>query len=419
MDFSMTKEQEMLKKEARKFLEKECAEEFVREIEKKGGGYSPDLWRKVADLGWLGLIFPEQYGGLGGDLLDLAFIYEEMGKAMFPGPHLSTVVLCGTIILAAGTEDQKKMYVRQISEGKRIFSLALTEPDAAWSDLAWEAAGITAKADYSSGQYVIDGVKMFVHDALVADSFLCVVRTRQTQNPEEDITLFVVDTKAAGVTMTPLKTIANDKQCEVVFNHVRVSETDIIGPVHGGWPFVERALQNGAVMLCAQMTGAGDELLRLAVDHAKNRVQFDAPVGINQYVQEHCTDLVSDVDGCRYVTHQAAWKLSQNEPADFEAAVAKAWTSEAFERACLSAHAVLAGYGYTSKDGAIPMYSRRGKMQQLYLGNADFWLNKVARQLETWTFERPQGKSLGLWKTPPDEETPAWTVWTKEDILEV
>jgi len=108
MDFSMTKEQEMLKKEARRFLEKECTEEFVREIEKKGVGYSPDLWRKVADLGWLGLIFPEQYGGLGGDLLDLAFVYEEMGKAMFPGPHLSTVVLCGTMILSAGTEAQKK-----------------------------------------------------------------------------------------------------------------------------------------------------------------------------------------------------------------------------------------------------------------------------------------------------------------------
>jgi alkylation response protein AidB-like acyl-CoA dehydrogenase len=419
MDFSLSKEQEMLKKEARKFLEKECSEEFVRDIEKNGLGYSPDLWRKIADLGWLGLIFPEPYGGLGGSLLDLAFIYEEMGKAMFPGPHLSTVVLCGTMILAAGTEAQKKSYLTQISEGKRIFSLALTEPDAAWGDLAWDAAGVAAKADFSNGQYVIDGVKLFVHDALVADSFLCVARTRKTEDPEDGITLFIVDAKAAGVSISPLKTIANDKQCEVVFDHVRVPETDILGPVHGGWPFVESALQKGAVMLCAQMTGAGDELLRLAVDHAKNRVQFDAPVGINQYVQEHCTDLVSDVDGCRYVMHQAAWKLSQNEPADFEAAVAKAWTSEAFERACLSAHAVLAGYGYTSKDGVIPMYSRRGKMQQLYLGNADYWLKKIAGHLETWTFERPHGEPLGLWKTPPDEETPAWEVWTKEDILEV
>jgi 3-oxocholest-4-en-26-oyl-CoA dehydrogenase beta subunit len=334
MDFSLTKEQEMLKKEAHRFLEKECTEEFVREIEKGDlGYYSKDLWKKIADLGWLGLIFPEQYGGLGGNLLDLAFIYEEMGKAMFPGPHLSTVVLCGTLILAAGTEKQKKTILPEITEGRRIFSLALTEPDSAWGEQTWEAAGISVKADLSGGQRVIDGVKLFVHDGLVADTFICAARTGKTENPEDGITLFLVDAKAPGITVTPLKTIANDKQCEVVFNRVRVAESDILGPVHGGWPFVEKALQAGAVMLCAQMTGAGEELLRLAVEHAKNRVQFDAPVGINQYVQGHCTDLVSDVDGCRYVTHQAAWKLSTGGFADYEAAVAKAWASEAFERA--------------------------------------------------------------------------------------
>ena len=167
----------------------------------------------------------------------------------------------------------------------------------------------------------------------------------------------------------------------MIFDNIKAGADDIIGGLNQGWPYVEKAVQFGATMLCAEMIGAGEELLKLAVDHAKTRVQFDAPVGINQYVQEHCTELVADIEGCRYVTYQAAWKLSENMPAEYEVAAAKAWSSEAFERAALRAHAVLAGYGYTTKDGLIPMYSRRGKVQQLYLGNSDFWLEKVANHI--------------------------------------
>ena len=419
MDFGLSKEQQMLKKEARNFLEKECPEERVREIEKGETGHSPDLWKKIAGLGWLGLTFPETYGGLGGEFLDQMFICEEMGKAMFPGPYLSTVTLCGSIILSTGTEEQKKQWLTDISNGKLICALALTEPDAAWGDKAWDAAGIQLTAVKDGDDYVLNGKKLFVHDAAVADKIFCVARTKKSDNPDDGVTVFAVDADTTGMTVQVLKTIANDKQCEVSFDNVRISKTAVVGPVDGGWPFVYEAICRGAVMLCAQMVGAGEELLRLAVDHAKNRVQFDAPVGINQYVQGHCTDLVSDVEGCRYVTYQAAWKLSEGMPAEYETGVTKAWTSEAFERACLAAHAVLAGYGYTSKDGVIPMYSRRGKTQGLYLGNSDYWLEKIAANLETWAFERPRGNPLGLWETPPDEETPAWEVWTKEDILEV
>ena len=419
MDFGLSKEQGMLKKEARKFLDKECTEEVVREIEKGDLGCSPELWHKIADLGWLGILFPEKYGGMGANILDLTFIYEEMGRAMFPGPFMSTVVLCGTIILNSGTDAQKQELLPRISDGKLKLALALTEPDAAWGEHAYDAVGITVKAVAEGEDYVINGTKLFVHDALAADKILCVARTKNGDNPKEGITNFLVDKSSPGLKIEVLKTIAGDKQCEVVFDNVRVKKSDMIGALDEGWPFVYTAIQYGATMLCAQMVGVGEEILKIAVDHAKTRVQFDAPIGINQYVQEHCTDLVSDVEGCKYVTYQAAWKLSENMPAEYEVAVAKAWSSEAFERACLSAHAVMAGYGYTSKDGVLPMYSRRGKVWQLYLGNGDFWLNKVADQMDSWTYERPKGKPLGLWKTAPDEEIPAWDVWTKEDILEV
>jgi alkylation response protein AidB-like acyl-CoA dehydrogenase len=418
MDFGLSKEQEMIKKEARNFLERECPEELVREIEKGEAGYSPLLWRKIAELGWLGIGIPEEYGGTGGDMVDLVCLYEEMGRAMLPGPSLSTL-LCGLVILSAGREEQKSELLSRIAQGDLILALALTEPDAAWSSNVWDAEGIMVPAVADAEEYVIHGTKLFVHDALVADKLVCVVRTGNGQDTEEGISTFLVDTNAPGIRCTPLRTIAGDKQCEVVFDGVRVSQKDMVGPLHGAWPHVARAIQHGAVLLCAMMVGAGEKVLRLTVGHAKTRVQFDAPIGVNQYIQGHCTDLLADVDGCRFVTHQAAWRLSENIPADYEVAVAKAWTSEAFERACFSAHSVFAGYGYTCKDGLLPMYSRRGKTQQLYFGNSRYWFGKVALELEKWTFERARGKPLGFWKTAACEQTPGWEVWDREYLLEV
>ncbi|MFH0956909.1 MAG: acyl-CoA dehydrogenase family protein [Candidatus Aenigmatarchaeota archaeon] len=417
MDFSLNSEQKMLKEEARKFFEKECPERFVREIEKGEQGYSPDLWRKIADLGWLGMAFPEEYGGLGSSMIDLMVLHEEMGRAMFPSPHLSTVVLGGLSILDAGREEQKKDLLPRIAAGGLILALAWTEPDASWGRKAWAPEGITLPAAADGSDYVLSGTKLFVHDAAIADYLLCPVRTRQGGNPEEGLTLFLVDAMSPGITCTLLRTTAGDKQYEVVFDKVRVPAANMLGGLNGGWPILFRAMQRGAVMLCAQMAGAGEEILKMTVEYAKTRVQFDAPIGINQYVQGHCTELAAAVGCCRYVTSQAAWRLSEKLPCNFEVAVAKAWCSEAYEAACWSAHQVFAGYGYTTKDGVLPLYSRRSKTQQLYLGDGPFWRDKVAAELDTWTFKKTRGAPLGLWKGIP--EVPAWKVWETSDLGEV
>ena len=141
-------------------------------------------------------------------------------------------------------------------------------------------------------------------------------------------------------------------------------------------------------------------------------MQFEQPIGINQYIQEHCVCLLSEVDSSRWVTYQAAWKLSEDMPCDMEVAVAKAWTSDAFERACWRAHQVLAGVGYTIDAGVLPLFSRRGKGQQLYLGDSSYWLKKVADEMEKWPApEKPRGKPLGLWDLPEEEQIPVWKPW--------
>jgi len=417
MDFLFTEEQNMLRTMARDFLDKECTESILRDAETGDLGYSPELWSKIADLGWLGLIYPEQYGGTGGNIVDLSVLYEEIGRAIFPSPHLSTVVLCGLPILNAGTEEQKADLLPRLVSGNLILSMALTEPESSWEGKPWDAEGVTVPATADGDDYIINGTKLFVHDAHIADLLLVAARTKNGADPEDGITLFLVDARSPGVSCNPLFTAAGDKQCEVVLDKVRVPRKNIVGELNGGWAPLFRAIQTGAVMLCAQILGAGQKLLEIAVDYAKNRIQFDMPIGINQYVQEHCVFLLREVNGCRWSTYFVAWKLAQSESADFEVAVAKAWASDSIERAGWYAHQVLAGVGYTVNDGVLPLYSRRGKTMQLYLGDTPFWKEKIVQELENWPSpEQPKGKPLGLWEK---KEEPWVAEWWDDFIADV
>jgi len=372
-------------------------------------GYCPELWKKIAEMGWLRLIFPEEYGGAGMSVIDLAVLYEEFGRALFIGPHLSTVVLGGMTILEAGAEEQKKDILPRIAQGERILSLALTEPEGSWDSRAWDPEGVTVKATADGDSFVIDGTKLFVHDAICADAFLVATRTKEGADPADGITLFLVDAKSPGITITPLRTIADDKQAEVVFDKVKVPKASMVGKLDGGWAPLHRSMQVGRVMLCAQMLGAEQRLLEMSVDYAKTRIQFDMPIGINQYIQEHCVLLLREVSGARWSTYLAAWKITEGEPSDFEVAVAKAWGSDAHERACWRAHQVHAGVGYTVFDGVIPLYSRRGKTFQLYLGDTAYHKEKVVKELENWpALEEPKGKPLGIWEEAPEFWVPEW-----------
>ncbi len=409
MDFTYTEEQEMLRKMAREFLEKECPERFVRDMEKDPRGYSPGLWQKMADLGWQGLVFPEKFGGSAGTVTDMSVLYEEFGRALLPSPHLSTVILGGLTVLNAASEAQKTEFLPKIVNGKKVIALALTEPESSWDGKDWKPEAVTLRARQNGDDYVLNGAKMFVHDAAAADYLLVVTRTRATRNPTNGITLFMVDAKSPGIKITPLVTLSGDTQAEVVFNDVKVSRHNIIGQLHAGWEPLTRSIQVATVLLCAQMLGASQKLLEITLDYAKTRVQFDMPIGIHQYVQEHCVNLYADMDGIKWSTYLAAWKLTLNEPADFEVSVAKAWASDAFERICWYAHQVFAGVGFTSQHGVVPLYSKRGKVWQLYLGDTRFHKEKVVQQLEKWPApEMPQGQPLGLWDNDPDLIVPEW-----------
>ena len=375
MNLGLTEEQEMLKTSARDFLEKECPKQLVRQLDESDQGYSPELWRKMAELGWMGLVFPEKYGGSGGSFLDLIVLIEEMGYNILPGPFFSTVVLGGLTILAAGSEEQKKEFLPKVASGEVILTLALTEPSADYN-----AASIKTKATARNDGYVINGTKLFIPDANVADYILCVARTKETKNPEDGITIFLVDTRSPGVKCTLLKTLARDKQCEIIFDNVTVPKKNILGKPDQGWPIVEGTIQKATVVKCAEMVGGAQAALEMAVRYAKERVQFGRPIGSFQAIQHYCANMVTDVDGSRFITYKAAWEVSEGLPATMDVAIAKAWTSEAYGRVTLLAHQIFGAIGFTM-DHDIHLFYRRAKAGEIMFGDGDFQRAIVASEL--------------------------------------
>jgi alkylation response protein AidB-like acyl-CoA dehydrogenase len=369
MDLGLNEAQQMLKNSAREFLDAECPTTYVREMELDERGYTTEMWQKVAEQGWLGLIFPEEYGGFGLNFVDLSILLEEIGRVMLPGPLFSTVVMGGMTILDAGSEDQKQELLPQIGEGQLIVTLALTEPSA-----RWDAQGVETRATQSGDNWTINGTKLFVPNAHVSDTYVVAARTG---DGEKDISLFLVPRNTGGVNQTLLKTIASDRQSEVVLDNVGVPSSALLGEVNKGWDTIEKVLAWGAIGKCAEMVGGAQEVLDMTVEYAKQRTQFGRPIGSFQAIQHHCANMATDVEGSRYITYQAAWYLSEGMPAENEVAMAKAWVSEAYLRICALGHQCHGAIGFT-KEHNMQLYSRRAKAAELAFGDSDYHLEAVA-----------------------------------------
>src|SRR6266404_4016670 len=217
MDFGFSEEQEMLRQSARQFLESECAMTYVRKMMEDDTGYSEAQWKKLADLGWMGLILPEQHGGSGLNMVDLVVVLEEMGRAVMPGPFYATVILGGLAVDLGGSDAQKKKYLPGIAAGTLRATLAQVEESG-----RWDAEGIELQAKKDGAGFTLSGTKLFVHDAHNAD--LLVVPARTGGTGTDGVTLFLVDAKQQGVKTTLLKTMDQTRKlCEVTFQNVKVA----------------------------------------------------------------------------------------------------------------------------------------------------------------------------------------------------
>ena len=374
MDYSLSEEQEIIKKAAHDFLTNECPTSFIREMIEDEKGYSPEMWKKMADLGWMGFIYPVSYGGMEGSFLDLAVLLEEMGKFILPGPYFSSVILGGQLLLEGGNEKQKDKYIPSIVNGESIFTLALIEASAKYTP-----GSIKVTAKKSDNGYIIDGTKLFVSDAHVAQQIIVAARTKDGVGAD-GITLFVVDGKSSGVSYTALPTIAGDKQFVVKFDKVLVPNDNILGDIDQGWSIIEKIWPKIIVCRCAQIVGAAQQAFDMTIQFVKERKQFGQPLGTLQAIHHFCADMAADLDGCRYMTYQAAWMLSEGLPCVKEIAMAKSWCSDAFKRITAKAHQAHGAMGFT-EEYDLHLYYKNAKSWELLYGDSAFHREVVAQQM--------------------------------------
>jgi len=374
VNLDFTEEQQMLRMMARDMLKTECSKTLVRDLEESDLGHSLELWEKMADLGWQGLAFPEEYGGAGMTFFELALLVEEMGRNILPGPFISTAV-CGLTILEAGTEEQKSEFLPKVAAGDIIIALALTEPSA-----SWKPAHISVGAIENNEWYVINGTKLFVPDAHVADYLLVVARTQESAKPEEGITVFLVDAKSPGINCEPQLTMGLDSKAEVTFRDVRVPKASVLGCLNQGWKLAERALTKGTALKIAEMSGGCQASLEMANAYVKERVQYGRPIGHFQVIQHYLADAWGKTDRTTHLAWEVCWKVAVGVATPFEVAAAKAWANEACKwvtERCIQCHGAIG----TTRDHDMGLYYRRAKVGELDYGDTDYQLEIVAQEL--------------------------------------
>ncbi len=369
MQFALSDTQQSIKSSAREFFSAETPMAAVRKLCETPDAFDRALWAKCADQGWTGIIFPEQYGGVGLGLVEMAAAWEEMGRALVPGPFVSTVLLVGTILDRAGSEAQKQQYLSAICRGESRATLALLERSG-----SWDLDAVQLEAKPSDGGYVLNGEKLFVEAAAIADFMLVAVRLGS------ELGVLIVPGAAAGIAKTATPAVDLTRPLyQVSFRDVRVGADRLIARSDQARAALDAALDVSTVGVAAEMVGGMQQLVDLTVAYAKTREQFGRPIGGFQAVQQQCVDMFVLLEGSRSATYYAAWALNENQPdARIAVSVAKAYASDAYRECGNHSIQVQGGMGFTWENDAH-MYYRRAKGSELAFGDATFHRERVAK----------------------------------------
>ena len=378
MDYEFTKDQEMIREAARDFLQQECPKDKVRHLREDEKAYDPAMWKGMVDLGWMGVVLPEEYGGIGGEFLDLLILMEEMGKNIMPSPFFSTVALCSMPILKYGTDSQKNENLTAIATEGRIWTLAINEVEA-----DYQASDVKLAASASGDGYLLNGKKLFVPYAKSAEKMIVVARTADRENPEEGVTVFLVDAQSPGITFAPMPVTARDARCEVTFTDVAAPKASVLGEIDRGWEIVEYILTYAPVLKAAEMAGGVQAILNITTKYAGERIQFGKPIGSYQAVQHRLVDLLTQAEGLRYVVYEAAWKINSGEPSKLLSSMAKLKANHVYQRACIDGIYLHGAIGFT-EELDIGLYHIRSKAFEFDLGGSDLHRDRIVHELSTF-----------------------------------
>ncbi|MFO0692748.1 MAG: acyl-CoA dehydrogenase family protein [Polyangiales bacterium] len=377
MNFAFTDEQNELRKSARRFLATESSSEKVRAAMTTELGYDPEVWSKIAtELGWVALVIPEEYDGLGLGPVDLVPLLEEMGRHLYCGPFFSTVCLGVATLLEAGTEEQKKQYLPSIAAGELTATLAFTEANG-----RWDSSAIEATATKDGSDYVLSGTKRYVLDGHTAGLVLVAARTPGSKG-DEGVSVFALAGDTPGLSRTMLPTIdTTRRQAELVLDGVRIPASARLGEEGAAWKSLRLVLDRAAAALAAEQVGGAEACLDLAVEYAKVRKQFGRPIGSFQAIQHMAANMLLLVESARSAAYYANAVAAIGGPELAEAAaLAKAYCSDAYFQCAAESIQIHGGIGFTWEHDA-PLFFKRAKSSETLLGDATHHREIVAREI--------------------------------------
>jgi alkylation response protein AidB-like acyl-CoA dehydrogenase len=356
LDLTFSAEQEMLRETVRGVCAAACPLSVVRQLEDDPVGFAPELWKQLAHLDLIGLQLPEEYGGSGMSAVEGVVVYEEFGRALVPSPHFVSAVLCGTALAASASAELKSEWLPRLVTGEAIVTPAWLEPEGGFG-----ASGIQLQAVPDGDGLTISGTKRHVAFAASASRLLVLARTG---NATRDVDLFLVDPTAEGVTLTQQFSVASDTQYRVDFDGVRVSDADRIGSAGSGWSTWDEVMHGAIILAGAQAVGGARHALDITVQYAKDRHQFDKPLGAFQALAHYLADSVTNLDGAEVLVHEAAWARADGKSVAKFAPMAKLFACRTFRDLTATAQQIFGGIGFTVEFD-IQLYFRRAKQLQL------------------------------------------------------
>ncbi len=368
MNFAFTEEQEQLREFVRSFLEDKSSEAAVREQMDTEQGYDPAVWSQMAEqLGLQSLIIPEEHGGQGFSFVELGVVLEEMGRALLCAPFFSGV-LATAALLNAGDDDAKAAHLPGIASGETVATLAFTEENGRWDE-----AGITMEATAAGDGHTLSGVKSFVIDGHIANLIIVAARTGA------GVSLFAVAGDADGLTRESLSTMDQTrKQAKLTFDNTPAT---LIGTDGGGWDVMSTVLDLGAVALAAEQVGGAQFVLEMAVQYAKDRVQFGRPIGSFQAIKHKCADMLLEVESAKSAAYYGLWCAAEmNDELPSVASLAKSYCSEAYFHAAAENIQIHGGIGFTWEHPAH-LYFKRAKSSELLFGDPAYHRELLAQRI--------------------------------------
>ena len=369
LDLEFTPEQDMLRDTVRGVCSSYCPMPVVRQLEDDPVGYAPELWKQLGQLDLIGLLLPEEHGGAGMTLLEGVVLYEELGRSLAPVPHFVSAVLGGGALVAAGSAEQQARWLPGVVSGDDVLSVAWLEPESGFGP-----AGVQTRAVADGDGFRITGTKRHVAFAAAATRLVVLARTG---DGAQDVDLFLVDPGSPGVTLTQQFSVASDTQYQVDLQDVAVGAADRIGAAGSGWATWDALMLDGVVLQAAQAMGGARQALDITVQYAKDRQQFDKPLGAFQAIAHYLSDAVTAVDGGTSLVHEAAWARATGRPVARLAPMAKLFACQTYRDLTAMAQQVFGGIGFTVEFD-IQLYFRRAKALQVSWWDTRHLEEKVA-----------------------------------------